>query len=125
MYGFAGKILGGRLLDRGSGVNWGQRITSDTNNSCLIANHIYIYIFSGLNHPASGEICTSATSRLLCFIRNFASKFHHVRHRNLVSYVNYPSVPYLDPQLGTGNPCTRTSSVLYFLIRYLDPKAQG
>ena len=36
--------------------------------------------------------------------------------------VDYPSVRYLDPQLGTGHPCTRTSSVLYFLIRYLDPK---
>jgi hypothetical protein len=34
------------------------------------------------------------------------------------------SIPYLDPQLGTGHPCTRTSSVLYFLIRYLDPKVQ-
>ena len=41
--------------------------------------------------------------------------------------VDYPSVRYLDPQLGTGHPCTRTtrtSSVLYFLIRYLDPKVQ-
>ena len=37
---------------------------------------------------------------------------------------DYPSVRYLDPQLGTGHPCTRTSSVLYFLIRYLDPKVQ-
>jgi hypothetical protein len=38
------------------------------------------------------------------------------------SDVDSPSVPYLTPQLGTGHPCTRTSSVLYFLIRYLDPK---
>jgi hypothetical protein len=38
------------------------------------------------------------------------------------SDVDSPSVPYLTPQLGTGHPCTRTSSVLYFLIRYLNPK---
>jgi hypothetical protein len=40
------------------------------------------------------------------------------------SHVNSPSVPYLDPQYRTGHPCTRTSSVLYFLIRYLDPKVE-
>jgi len=38
------------------------------------------------------------------------------------SDVDSPSVPYLTPQLGTGHPCTRTSSALYFLLRYLDPK---
>jgi len=46
---------------------------------------------------------------------------------HIVRVVDYPSVRYLDPQLGTGHPCTRTtrtSSVLYFLIRYLDPKVQ-
>jgi hypothetical protein len=29
-----------------------------------------------------------------------------------------------DPQYRTGHPCTRTSSVQYFLIRYLDPKVE-
>jgi hypothetical protein len=43
-------------------------------------------------------------------------------HPDPPSVVDSPSVPYLAPQLGTGHPCTRTSSVLYFLIRYLDPK---
>ena len=42
----------------------------------------------------------------------------------ICSHVNSPSVPYLDPQYRTGHPCTRTSSVLYFLIRYLDPKVE-
>jgi hypothetical protein len=35
---------------------------------------------------------------------------------------NSPFVPYLTPHLGTGHPYTRTSSVLYFLIRYLNSK---
>jgi hypothetical protein len=42
----------------------------------------------------------------------------------MISDVNSPSVPYLDPQYGTGHPYTRTLSVLYFLIRYLDPKVE-
>ena len=46
------------------------------------------------------------------------------RKQPMFRVVNYPSVRYLDPQLGSGHPCTRTSSVLYFLIRYLDPKVQ-
>jgi hypothetical protein len=40
------------------------------------------------------------------------------------SHVDSPSVRYLDPQYRTGHPCTRTSSVLYFLIRYLNPKVE-
>jgi hypothetical protein len=40
------------------------------------------------------------------------------------SYVNSPSVPYLDPQYRTEHPCTRASPVQYFLIRYLDPKVE-
>jgi hypothetical protein len=36
---------------------------------------------------------------------------------HLISDVNSPPVPYLDPQYRTGHPCTRTSPVQYFLIR--------
>jgi hypothetical protein len=40
------------------------------------------------------------------------------------SVVNSPSVRYLDPQYRTGYLYTRTSPVLYALIRYLDPKVE-
>jgi hypothetical protein len=48
--------------------------------------------------------------------------YHEPSVETPISDVDSPSVPYLTPQLGTGHPCTRTLSVLYFLIRYLDPK---
>jgi hypothetical protein len=47
-----------------------------------------------------------------------------VGNATFFSDVNSPSVPYLDPQYRTGHPCTRTSSVRYFSIRYLDPKVE-
>lgn len=63
-------------------------------------------IFPNPDHPDTGvDVC-----------------FNLISLSPSASDVDSPSVPYLTPQLGTGHPCTRTSSVLYFLIRYLDPK---
>ena len=62
---------------------------------------------------------------LTYYIENALSGFSAIVSAIVTGRVSdSPSVRYLDPQLGTGHPCTRTSSVLYFLIRYLDPKVQ-
>jgi hypothetical protein len=65
----------------------------------------------------------------MLYVKPIASNYDqpNIRNPRKPRVVDYPSVRYLDPQLGTGHPCTRTtrtSSVLYFLIRYLDPKVQ-
>ena len=44
--------------------------------------------------------------------------------RRILSHVNSPSVPYLDPQLGTGHPVHAYLVGPVLPNRYLDPKVE-